>query len=541
MKENIRKIIKCAVYTRKSTEDGLEQDFNSLDAQREACEAYIKSQQHEGWVLVEKEYNDGGYSGGTLERPAIKTLFKDIEAGEIDIIVVYKVDRLTRSLMDFAKIVELFDKNNASFVSVTQSFNTTTSMGRLTLNMLLSFAQFEREVTGERIRDKIAASKKRGMWMGGCVPIGYHRVDKKLVVEENSCKIVKLIFAKYLELKSVHKLKNYLEETNIKTRSSKNFSKGQLYHILSNKVYTGKIVHKENIYDGEHEAIIEDNNFEEVQKQLLKNRADGNYNTKSASNSLLVGKIYDDKNNRMTTSHSNTRKRKYRYYVSMAVQKLKKGQEGSLSKISAGEIEKFVVNTIQEFLLDTSKIQQFITNFDIATQQSILNAIREIDDFYNLKLIRSILCKVVVSKEFVEITLCEKRLVKVLENLVLKEDLTIEAKEDTNYPIVIHKTVKILQPSRTGNILIINANEKVATTPNPFLVRAIVKSHYWNKLLLEGVVKNVADILKIEGLNDKSHVRDILRLKFIPPVLTEQILSGTQPADLTVKKLFASF
>ncbi len=540
MKENIRKIIKCAVYTRKSTEDGLEQDFNSLDAQREACEAYIKSQKNEGWMLVEKQYNDGGYSGGTLERPAIKALFSDIEAGEIDIIVVYKVDRLTRSLMDFAKIVELFDKNNASFVSVTQSFNTTTSMGRLTLNMLLSFAQFEREVTGERIRDKIAASKKRGMWMGGCVPIGYHRVDKKLVVEENSCKIVKLIFKKYLELKSVHKLKNYLDETGVKTRSNKIFSKGQLYHMLSNKVYIGKIIHKEYIYDGEHELIIDDDTFDEVQKQLLRNRSDSNCNTKSASNSLLVGKIYDDKNNRMTTSHSNTRKRKYRYYVSMAVQKLKKGQEGSLSKISAGEIEKFVVNTIKEFLLDKTEIQKYITDFDIAKQQSILNAIKEIDDFYNPKLIRGILSKVVVSKELVEITLCEKRLVKVLENLVLNKDLIIESKEETNYPIVLHEKVKILQPSRTGNILIINANEKVDTTPNPFLVRAIVKSHYWNKLFLDGTVKNVADILKLEGLNDKSYARDILRLKFFPPSLTEQILNGTQPTDLTVKKLFTS-
>src|SRR5574344_1542788 len=230
MKNETKKTIRCAIYTRKSTEEGLEQDFNSLDAQREACEAYIKSQQHEGWVLVEKDYNDGGYSGGPLERPAIKALFKDIEAGEIDIIVVYKVDRLTRSLMDFAKIVELFDKNNASFVSVTQSFNTTTSMGRLTLNMLLSFAQFEREVTGERIRDKIAASKKRGMWMGGCVPIGYQRVDKKLVIEDAGAEKTKLIFSKYLEFKSVHKLKNSLDEAGIKTRSNKNFSKGQLYH-----------------------------------------------------------------------------------------------------------------------------------------------------------------------------------------------------------------------------------------------------------------------------------------------------------------------
>src|SRR5574344_499644 len=244
MKNETKKTIRCAIYTRKSTEEGLEQDFNSLDAQREACEAYIKSQQHEGWVLVEKDYNDGGYSGGTLERPAIKALFKDIEAGEIDIIVVYKVDRLTRSLMDFAKIVELFDKNNASFVSVTQSFNTTTSMGRLTLNMLLSFAQFEREVTGERIRDKIAASKKKGMWMGGCPPLGYKKENKKLVVEEKEAQKVKLIFDKYLDLQSVPKLMEYLKTENIKTRSDKEFFKGELYHMLSNKVYIGKIVHK---------------------------------------------------------------------------------------------------------------------------------------------------------------------------------------------------------------------------------------------------------------------------------------------------------
>ena len=209
------KTIKCAIYTRKSTEEGLEQDFNSLNAQREACEAYIKSQQHEGWILIEKHYDDGGFSGGTLERPGVKELFKDIESGEVDIVVVYKVDRLTRSLMDFAKIVELFDKQNASFVSITQHFNTTTSMGRLTFNILLSFAQFEREVTGERIRDKIAASKKKGMWMGGNVPLGYKRENKKLIVDNKNAEKIKLIFEKYVELKSVGKLKEYLDNEKI--------------------------------------------------------------------------------------------------------------------------------------------------------------------------------------------------------------------------------------------------------------------------------------------------------------------------------------
>ena len=214
-----KKKIRCAIYTRKSTEEGLEQDFNSLDAQREACEAYIKSQMHEGWVLIKKEYNDGGYSGGTMNRPAFQELLTDIEEDKVDIVVVYKVDRLTRSLMDFSKIIDVFDKHGTSFVSITQQFNTTTSMGRLTLNILLSFAQFEREVTGERIRDKIAASKRKGMWMSGCPPLGYKKENKKLVVEEKEAQKVKLIFDKYLDLQSVPKLMEYLKTENIKTQS----------------------------------------------------------------------------------------------------------------------------------------------------------------------------------------------------------------------------------------------------------------------------------------------------------------------------------
>ena len=227
-----KKKIRCAIYTRKSSKEGLEQDFNSLDAQREACEAYIKSQMHEGWVLLDKQYNDGGYSGGTMERPAFKELLKDIENDKIDIVIVYKVDRLTRSLMDFSKIIDVFDRHETSFVSITQQFNTTTSMGRLTLNILLSFAQFEREVTGERIRDKIAASKKKGMWMGGKVPLGYLKEDKKLIIHNEDAQKVQMLFDKYLELKSVPKLMQYLKENEIKTKTDKYFSKGQLYHFL---------------------------------------------------------------------------------------------------------------------------------------------------------------------------------------------------------------------------------------------------------------------------------------------------------------------
>lgn len=539
MKE-IKKIIKCAIYTRKSTEEGLEQDFNSLDAQREACEAYIKSQQHEGWVLVEKHYDDGGFSGGTLERPGVKELFKDIEAGAVDIVVVYKVDRLTRSLMDFSKIVELFDKQNASFVSITQHFNTTTSMGRLTLNILLSFAQFEREVTGERIRDKIAASKKKGMWMGGRVPLGYELIDKKLTIDNNFSDTVKIIFDKYTELKSVGKLKEYLDNSNLKSRSGKPFSKGNLYKILSNKIYEGKVKHKENVYNGEHEALIDSEVFDSIQNILRQNRVVKKCGMNSESCSLLAGKIFDNKGNKMTPSHSNTRKRKYRYYVSQPTLKNNKTGSGSVDKIPAGEIEKFVVQVIKEFLTDLKKLQKHIAQFDLSRQKEILNTVKNIENFSEPKFIRAILSKVVISKESVEITLCEKMLLKTLENLTLKIEPLEESKSETATPIVILKEVKITKTSQSGNVLIVNSGNEQKPIPNPYLINALVKSHYYHKLLLEGKAKSVKEIQELEGLADNTYIKDILKLKFIPPKLTEEILNGTQPKDLSVQKIFNS-
>lgn len=534
-----KKVIKCAIYTRKSTEEGLEQDFNSLDAQREACEAYIKSQQHEGWILIEKHYDDGGFSGGTLERPAVQELFKDIEAGDVDIVVVYKVDRLTRSLMDFSKIVELFDKQNASFVSITQHFNTTTSMGRLTLNILLSFAQFEREVTGERIRDKIAASKKKGMWMGGCTPLGYQKQDKKLAIEETGAEKVKLIFNKYLESKSVLKLKEYLDQNQVKTRTGKDFSKGQLYHLLANKVYIGKITHKDKVYEGEHEGIIDATVFDEVQNILLENRVDKTCGVKSSSNSLLAGLIFDDKGNKMTPSHSNTHKRRYRYYVSSAVKKYNKKEAGSVSKIPAGEIEKFVVENIKEVFFDKKLIQKMITEFDVNKQKELLKISQCIEYFSNPKLIRSVLNKVVISKNSVEITLCENFIIKTLEKILNDEILSYQSNEKEIVPFVIFKKIKLSQPSKTGNILILNASDSDTPTPNPYLVNAVVKSHYYHKLLLEGKVKDIIELQNLEGLKDTKYIRNILNLKFLPPKLTEQIIKGTQHKDLSLQKLFS--
>ena len=268
--------VRCAIYTRKSSEEGLEQEFNSLQAQREACEAFINSQRHEGWVCLRTPYDDGGFSGATMDRPALHQLLADITAGRVDTVVVYKIDRLTRSLADFAKIVEILDARGASFVSVTQQFNTTTSMGRLTLNVLLSFAQFEREVIGERIRDKIAASKRKGMWMGGVPPLGYGAQDHKLVMIDSEADAVRLIFRRYAELGSVRLLKAELEARGIKSKSwtsgsgrlvgGKPFSRGALYLMLQNHTYLGKIVHRGQFNSGEHTPIIDQPLWDAVQR-----------------------------------------------------------------------------------------------------------------------------------------------------------------------------------------------------------------------------------------------------------------------------------
>lgn len=528
-----KKKVRCAIYTRKSSEEGLEQNFNSLDAQREACEAYIKSQMHEGWFLLDKQYNDGGFSGGTMERPAFKELLKDIENDKIDIVVVYKVDRLTRSLMDFSKIIDVFDRHETSFVSITQQFNTTTSMGRLTLNILLSFAQFEREVTGERIRDKIAASKKKGMWMGGKVPLGYLKEDKKLVVHNEDAQKVQMLFDKYLELKSVPKLMHYLKENKIKTKTDKYFSKGQLYHLLANKIYIGKITHKDKVYDGEHDAIICDETFEKVQKLLYENKVDKTCGVKSSSNSLLAGLIYDDLGNKMTPSHSNSHGRRYRYYISRA---LKNNEEtGSVSKIPAGEVEKFVIETTKEFLQDKKQIQKIVSEYKISKQNKLIYIAQDIQDYSEPKLIRAIIHKIMVSKNLIEITYNETSIKKVLNALANNQEIVVPDKNEELTPIVISKNIKITQSSRNDNLLILNAEEYDTPEPNPYLVNAIVKCHYYHKQLQEG--KTIKYLQTEEGLKDSKYIRNILNLKYISPKLTEQILDGNQDEGLNLQKL----
>ena len=360
MKQGERKIaLRCAVYTRVSTDSGLEQDFNSLDNQREASEAYIKSQAHEGWKLVRERYDDGGFSGGSMERPALQKLLDDVLARRIDVIVVYKVDRLTRSLADFAKLVELFDAHGVSFISVTQAFNTTTSMGRLTLNMLLSFAQFEREITGERIRDKVAASKRKGIWMGGAVPLGYRVEDRALHVVEDEAEFVRNLFRRYLELGSVVRLKTALDAENVRSpvRTSRTgrktggapISRGHLYWILSNPIYVGRLRHKGQIHDGLHPAIVDVEIWERVQQRLA-SQTQPRRPSQPDDHSFLVGKLYDDRGNRMGASHASKGGRRWRYYVSRAALSGRWKEAGSVVRIPAPEIENRIANAVGAYL-----------------------------------------------------------------------------------------------------------------------------------------------------------------------------------------------
>jgi site-specific DNA recombinase len=378
------KAVRCAIYTRVSTDLRLEQDFNSLDAQFEASRAYIQSQVHAGWSLIRTRYDDGGYSGASTVRPALQQLLADVRSRNVDIVVVYKVDRLTRSLADFAKLVELFDAHGVSFVSVTQQFNTTTSMGRLTLNVLLSFAQFEREVTSERIRDKIAASKRKGLWIGGMVPLGYETKDRKLRVIEAEAKNVRTIFRLYLKLGSIDRLMAELHKQKIftKIRPLKTgrvigggaFTRGPLAHLLRNRFYVGEVVFKDEILAGEQPAIVDRKLFNAVQAKLDEQL--NNHKAKHAnSDSLLTGILFDDRGNRMTPTHSRTRNVKYRYYISLPLVQGQAGSVGSVYRVPALEIEGVVANAVRKHLElpahsgDRNLVKTYVARIEVQSEQ----------------------------------------------------------------------------------------------------------------------------------------------------------------------------
>ena len=520
------KKIRCAIYTRKSTEEGLEQEFNSLQAQREACEAYIKSQKHEHWQLLSTEYDDGGYSGGNMERPALKRLLADVQNGFIDIIVVYKIDRLTRSLMDFSKIVEVLDKHNASFVSITQHFNTTTSMGRLTLNMLLSFAQFEREVTGERIRDKISASKKKGMWMGGKPPLGYYRKDKKIYPDEEKVSLVRSIFEKYIELKSTTLVKEWLDKQGHK------ISVGNLNCILRNKAYIGLVGHKGTWYPGEHQGIVPIELFEQVQAVIADNRINRqHYDPKK---SLLSGKLYDDKGNAMSPSWSTGCSGKtYRYYVSQAIIRKEPGKVGKVSKVPLSKLEQFIDNWFSEFLKDKTKIYPYIQQFGVSKQKEIIKQLSSYPIVRDIE--KSLIKRVQLHTNKIEITLYQEQVIELLNAIYENREMSLLKPEKLKHKTTYTETYRIGTVAN-GAKVIVGQFIKPRKQSNKELIKILNQAYTWHQDILDG--KTTQEIANREKVCVQ-YVRRILNLSFLSPKIVRSILNGTQPADCTLKKLLS--
>lgn len=512
---NERPIRRCAVYTRKSSEEGLDQDFNSLQAQREACEAYIASQRGEGWKLVPTAYDDGGLSGGNMERPGLQRLLADVTAGSVDVIVVYKVDRLTRSLADFAKMVEVFDARGASFVAVTQQFNTTTSMGRLTLNVLLSFAQFEREVTGERIRDKIAASKKKGMWMGGPVPLGYRVEDRKLIVVPDEADSVRLIFRRYLQCSGVAELRAQLRISGIRSKEradkpSTDFSRGALYALLSNPIYIGQVAHKDQRFPGLHEAIVDEVLWRAVQAKLEDGsvRSGSERQTKA---SVLMDKIFDESGRTLTPSHCVKNGQRYRYYVSKH-----HGPDGKPDwRLPAAEIEKKVEHIAIEMLKDRPQMA------GAAMRAGMGEA--ELSGFL------AILDQPAPWLEWVERVDLKPQSIRV--SLVIPGTM----------PIKLEKTNEI-QMRRRGveQRLVIESGLSPKAAADPTLMKSIGRAMRWWQMLQSKQAKSISAVAEQEGVT-ASYIGCLLPLAMLAPGIVEAISKGQQPPDLTTRDLLYKF
>lgn len=520
MVPNERKSLRCAIYTRKSSEHGLEQDFNSLDAQREAAEAYIKSQAHEGWKLIKTHYDDGGISGGTLERPAVQSLLSDIRARKIDVVVVYKVDRLTRSLADFAKLVELFEAHGVSFVSVTQQFNTTSSMGRLTLNVLLSFAQFEREISGERIRDKFAASRRKGMWMGGTIPLGYEVKDRKLVVHEAEADTVRLIFQRYLALGCVSLLRADLDHNGVRSKQrilksgqllgGCSFGRGALYHLLRNRIYRGEVVHKGIAYPGEHKAIVSDELWNAVQAKLSGNIL-MRRRTRIGSGALLGGLIFDDRGNRMSPTYTVRRGNRYRYYISQA--QLRGREAGSLPRVAADDLETLVVETLCRKL----------SRDELATDAAggIWNA-------ETRTLVRESVERVVVQDGELQVILK----MKALDPAATSTDGDDHGAVQT----ILKAPLPAARPRARKEILVPGGAGSGPRRIDQALILALARARSWMRALRQGEYADTTEIARRFDLSD-AHVRRILRFAFLAPNVVEAIVEGRQPRTLTVKLL----
>jgi site-specific DNA recombinase len=545
--------IRCAIYTRKSSEEGLEQSFNSLDAQREACRAFIGSQKHEGWHALKASHDDGGYSGATMERPALRRLIEDVKEGNIDAVVVYKVDRLTRSLADFAKIVEIFDAHQVSFVSVTQHFNTTTSMGRLTLNVLLSFAQFEREVTGERIRDKIAASKRKGMWMGGFPPLGYDVRDRKLVVNRAEAERVRVIFRQYLKLCCVSKLKTHLEGKGIRSKERVSqggrksggtvYSRGALYNLLRNRLYLGEIEHRGQVYAGEHEAIVQRSLWERVHAQLRANDRAHQNRSRAVAPSLLVGLIYDECRNRFTPAHSVKNGKRYRYYVSQAAIKNPGRRHQGPIRIPAGEIEGSVCSKLRSFLgssheviaaLALQKERGADTRNILAAAEHWSKHLASTNTAETSLFIRSLIARVIVHRASIDVLLQKQAL-----RAALTGDGCLNKSPKANHSNGhVRLELKAVLKRCGGEVRLVlpaDSGKAVPAHPRPSLIKIVVRAYDWYRQIIRGELSGAWSIARATGL-DERYVRRVLQCAFLAPDIVESILEGRQPAQMTFDK-----
>jgi DNA invertase Pin-like site-specific DNA recombinase len=537
--------LRCAIYTRKSTEEGLDQAFNSLDAQRAACEAYIKSQAGEGWVASKARYDDGGFSGATLERPGLKALIAELEAGRVQIVIVYKVDRLTRSLMDFAKLVERFDAQGVSFVSVTQQFNTTSSMGRLTLNVLLSFAQFEREITAERIRDKIAQSKKKGMWMGGAVPLGYDVKDKKLIVNPAEAETVRTLFRLYLELGSVTLVKQEADRLGLKTKVRKPsargrpggaaFTRGHLYWLLETPIYAGDVTHKGERYKGQHEAIVDLEIWDEAQNRLKANAVRRRMASNSKAPSLLVGLLYDEEGQLFRPSHAVKAGRRYRYYISRPKEADDETSELTW-RLPAPPLEAVVLQGLSGFLADRLKlakelgldhIQPQRLSAVLKTAERIGRDLRTAEPGQQRETLLDLVARVQLGPEQLSIQ---------IRAGALAARLRLDGAMDQS-----RKALSItlpLQLKRRGveTKLVISNGAAPAAQPNPGLVRLIARAHVWFDDLKTGRARSNR-VLTERHQVDHADVARVLPLALLAPDIIEDILEGRQPVELTATRL----
>ena len=536
-----RSAVRCAIYTRKSTEEGLEQEFNSLDAQHEACSAYILSQRHERWVQLNDRYDDGGFSGGTMERPALKRLLADVALGKVDVIVVYKVDRLTRALSDFAKIVDVLDARGASFVSVTQAFNTTSSMGRLTLNVLLSFAQFEREVTGERIRDKIAASKRKGMWMGGPVPLGYQVQDRKLLIDEADSNIVRHIFERYLALGTGRDLIEELRVDGYRTkerpcgsgtRGGVPFTRGMIFNLLSNAIYIGKIVHHGVAHDGEHEPIIPLDLWDSVQQQIEANRVARRDRSICAHSSLLAGIIRDEHGRRMTPSHTVRGSKRYRYYITHSSD-LRDGDPPAFRR-PAREVERAVQLRLQSLLRDRAELRR-LAAADVNGQMLIegIRAAAALADHLDDSSKRPGIIGALVRK----VEVLEQAIRARIDAEALGRRLGLHAVSDAPDLWVETATAKVWS-SRASRLVITDSSGN-AIQPDGALVALLREANAARAMALVDPSRTIREIAA-EARLCRHRLSRLVRLSWLATEIVTAILEGRHPAGLTPRRLLAA-